>query len=281
MNETKTTMPPALTQEQVEEFRGVLGELKDAWGRLKPVPDTIQGLEAGQDRLRTDLDGLRRIVAARRHDSLTLRRPGFVSVACAEYLGAAMIVGNARSGRLDTLDEHVRGALFGKARNILGLEARAALTTTDVPLPVGYFAELRELISDFGVVRRRMFPFPIGRGTSKPPRFKTRPTFGSIAMSATVTEKSPQIDFASLESHKIGGLVRVPRELDEQSIVPMGQFLARYGAIEFARAEDVWGFLADGTATYENVKGICKVASDNSRVLTLATGKTKPSDATL
>src|SRR5215831_16878233 len=104
MNETETTttISRALTQEQIDEFRGVLGEFKDAWGRLKPVPDTVQGLEAGQERLRADLDAVRRIMAARRHDSLTLRRPGFVSVACAEYLGAAMIVGNARSGRLDT-----------------------------------------------------------------------------------------------------------------------------------------------------------------------------------
>ena len=28
----------------------------------------------------------------------------------------------------------------------------------------------------------------------------------------------------------------------------MGQFLARYGAVEFARVEDTWGFLADGTS---------------------------------
>ena len=39
--------------------------------------------------------------------------------------------------------------------------------------------------------------------------------------------------------------MRVPREIDEQSLVVMGQFLARYGAVEFARAEDSWGFLAD------------------------------------
>jgi hypothetical protein len=44
----------------------------------------------------------------------------------------------------------------------------------------------------------------------------------------------------SLESHKIGGIVRMPREIDEQSIVAMGQFPARYGAVEFARAEDTW-----------------------------------------
>jgi len=34
--------------------------------------------------------------------------------------------------------------------------------------------------------------------------------------------------------------------------------MARYGAVEFARAEDTWGFLADGSATYELVKGIVR-----------------------
>jgi HK97 family phage major capsid protein len=171
--------------------------------------------------------------------------------------------------------------LFAEARSILGMETRAALTTTDIPLPIEYFGEIRELISEFGVARRNMFPFPIGLGTAKPPRFKTRPAFGSIAMSASIAEKSPQIDFATLESHKIGGIVRVPRELDEQSIVPMGQFLARYGAVEFARAEDNWAFLADGSANYETVKGITKVATDNSKNVQLLATKTKPSDATL
>jgi HK97 family phage major capsid protein len=109
----------------------------------------------------------------------------------------------------------------------------------------------------------------------------TRPTFGSIAMSGAFTEKSPTVTFASLESHKIGGIVRLPRELDEQSIVAMGQFLARYGAIEFARAEDTWGFLADGQPGYENVKGIVQLARDNTKYVQLAAGKTKPSDATL
>jgi HK97 family phage major capsid protein len=109
----------------------------------------------------------------------------------------------------------------------------------------------------------------------------TRPAFGSIAMSGTFPEKSPTLAFASLESHKIGGIVRLPREIDEQSIVAMGQFLARYGAIEFARAEDTWGFLADGSATYESVKGIVQIARDNSKTVVLAATKTKPSDATL
>src|SRR6185369_4895425 len=165
--------------------------------------------------------------------------------------------------------------------DILGLQARTALTTTDIPLPTEYAAEFRALIAQFGVVRKAMFPYPIGMGTAKPPRMGARPQFASVAMSAAITEGSPTITFASLESHKIGGLVRVPREIEEQSIVPLGQFLARYGAVEFARAEDTWGFLADGSGTYESVKGIVKIARDNTKTVVLAATKTKPSDATL
>jgi hypothetical protein len=79
----------------------------------------------------------------------------------------------------------------------------------------------------------------------------------------------------------LGGIVRLPREIDEQSIVPMGHFLARYGAVEFARVEDRWGFLATGAGSFEAVKGIVQIARDTDHTVSLATGKTKPSDATL
>jgi len=258
----------------------IIDELRQGIAEIK---SGISETKEENNKLKTELDKARRQWLARRlgGDASPYRRAGFVSDECARNLGALFILGNARSGRLDLLDARARESLFAEARSILGMETRAALTTTDIPLPIEYFSEIRELISEFGVARRNMFPFPIGLGVAKPPRFKTRPAFGSIAMSASIAEKSPQIDFATLESHKIGGIVRVPRELDEQSIVPMGQFLARYGAVEFARAEDNWAFLADGSGTYETVKGITKVATDNSKNVQLAATKTKPSDATM
>src|SRR6266700_3998007 len=157
-----------------------------------------------------------------------------VSEELALSLGSQFVLQCAKSGKLELLAQSAatRDALFNSARQNLGLETRAALTTTDIPLPIAYSGELRAL-----------------------------PQLGSIAMPAAIPEGSPGVTFAALESHKIGGLVRVPREIEEQSIVPMGQFLARYGAVEFARIEDYWGFLADGSATYEQVKGIVKVAT--------------------
>jgi len=284
-----TNTPTQTQTDPVEEFRTGISEIrKGVESQNKDVTDLKSALKSVQDenaKLLTQFDKIRRelLTYPSIHSSIhpCVRRPGFVSDLAARHLAAAFILGNAKSGRLDILHEHVRDKLFTEARSILGLETRAALTTTDIPLPTQFYSEIRELISEFGVARRDMFPFPIGMGTAKPPRFKTRPAFGSIAMSASIAEKSPQIDFASLESHKIGGIVRVPREIDEQSIVPMGQFLARYGAVEFARAEDTWAFLADGTATYESVKGITKIATDNARNVQLAATKTKPSDATM
>ena len=282
MNTNSTNTSDPETETQVREFTAFLSEIKGGWAELKALPASIRALQDEGTRVAQHLTELRRSALTRS----TLRVPrakGQVSDDCAQHLAAHFIAHCERSGKLEALCSlpAQRDAVAAFARNTFGLTTRNALATTDIPLPAEYGGEIRELISDFGVVRRRMFPYPIGMGSAKPARMGTRPTFGSIAMSGVFPEKSPTVTFASLESHKIGGVVRLPREIDEQSIVAMGQFLARYGAVEFARAEDTWGFLADGTAQFENIKGIVQTARDSTKILPLAAGKTKPSDATL
>src|SRR5437870_441623 len=281
------TAPSELTEDQIKDFQTILTDIRGGWAEVKSLPATVKSLEDDNTQLRDDLTDVRRSLlshsALRTPHSAFQRSPGCVSDDCARRIAATFIQHCARSGALDALASQSvqRDALVSFAQQSLGISTRTALTTSDIPLPSEYTGELRELISDFGVVRRRMSPYPIGMGTSRPARMGTRPAFGSIAMSAAFTERSPAITFASLESHKIGGIVRLPREIDEQSVVAMGQFLARYGAVEFARAEDLWGFLADGSGSYESIKGIVQIARDNSKTVTLANTKTHPSDATL
>lgn len=257
-----------------------VGDVEKAQGAQKTLLDgfTTQLAELQAKFLELQKQNLTALTAAP-----TVRIPGKVSDGCAKWLAAQFILHCEKSHMLEALSSMPtqRDGLVTVAKSVLGITGKAAVTTSDIALPVSYGSELRELISEFGVARRRMRPYPIGMGTAKPPRMGVRPAFGSIAMSAALAEKNPTIEFASLESHKIGGIVRLPREIDEQSIVPMGQFLARYGAVEFARSEDTWAFLADGTATYESVKGIVKIARDNTKTVVLAAGKTKPSDTTL
>jgi HK97 family phage major capsid protein len=267
---------------QVAELENVVGEIRGTWSTIRGLPAQFQTLKEGTDKLSDDLREVRRGLLSK--TVAHAHRPrGRVSEECARLLAAQFIVHCERSDKLEALSSvsAQRDTLMSFARSTLNLTTRTALTATDINLPAQYGGEVRELISEFGVVRRCMASYPIGMGTARPARMGARPAFGSIAMSALIAEKSPTITFASLESHKVGGIVRLPRELDEQSIVAMGQFLARYGAVEFARAEDTWGFLADGSTTFETVKGIVDTASDNDCVKTLAAGKTKPSDATL
>ncbi len=270
-----------MDSEVVNEFRNGLTEIKDGISRNETK---IARLEKENDRLASECNTIRKISAARSNaGSPGNHRPGMLSDEAAGALGAAFIIGIARKGQLEAIcpTAHIRDSVLRQACGFAGMETRAALTTTDIPLPTTYGSEMRALIANFGVVRKAMFPYPITAGTSKPPRWGTRPKFSSIAMSAAFPQLSPTITYASLESHKIGGLIDLPREIDDSSIVVMGQFLARYGAVEFARAEDTWGLLADGSATYEQVKGVVQVCQDNGKVVQLGATKTAPSDALL
>lgn len=268
--------------EQSTEMQSLLQDIKAGWSGVSTLPGEVRSLRDGFDQLARDVKDVRRGLAARA-SAVSPRPHGLVTDDCARHLAAQFVAHCERSGKLDALCPvpSQRDILSGFARDTLNLSTRSALTTADIPLPAQYGGEIRELVSEFGVARRRMFPYPIGMGTARPARMGTRPAFGSIAMSAPFPEKSPAIALASLESHKVGGVVRLPREIDEQSVVMMGRFLARYGAVEFARAEDTWAFLADGTATYDTVKGIVQIASESGHSALLAASKVKPSDATL
>jgi len=263
-----------------EKIKAMESELATAKAAAAEQEKKQKEQEARIEKAETELKKVQRLVALR--GTPGVRRRGLVTEECARAIAGSVILHCARSGSLEAFitNSANRDAMLTEARNIFGIEARA-LTTTEIPLPTSFSGELRELVADFGVLRGQMFPYPLTGGTSRPPRFGTRPAFASIAMSGAFTEKKPTFEFASLESHKIGGYVLMPRELEEQSVVNMGQFLARYGAVEFARAEDTWGFLADGTATYESVSGVCKVAETGSKIVTLGATKTSPSDATL
>ena len=249
---------------------------------LQGIPGTVKSLQDQFTQLNDQLATLRRQSITR--SLITQPRiPGVLSDECARQIAASFVLHCYKSGMLEAISSasHHRDSLLSAARAEFNITTRAALTEAEVPLPTEYGREVRGLISDFGVVRKKMTHYPIGLGTAKPARMGTRPAFGAIAMSSLIPEKSPTFTLASLESHKIGGMVRLPRELDEQSLVSMGHFLGTYAAVEFARAEDNFAFMADGTENFDGINGIAAVAEEGGHIVTLAAGKTKPSDVTL
>jgi len=214
-----------------------------------------------------------------RGDRPVLRASEVVSEECARHLGAVLILSGMAQGKIQQLDN--APALVAQAESVMRAfprEQRTALTTSDIPLPTEYGREVVELMWKFGQARQYATVYPLGTGTVKLPKIKTSPAFGFIDMSAVVPEKSPQIEFVDFVAKKAGGLIRVPSEIEADSIVAIGQFLARYAAREFAKWEDTVLFNADGSSTYKSISGVCKTADTLGRKIQLDPAETAPSN---
>ena len=284
-----------ITPEQVKEFSDALAELKGYKDLFPQVKDlgtaeggfaAIKGLPAllkiVQDDQKKSADTLKEVqkMLLKRGQSSAVARRGAVSDDCARHLGAVVMLAGIRGGQITGGEKANAEAMF---KEITGIEAKTAITSSDMPLPTGYSGEVVELVSQWGAARQYATVFPLGTGTTKLPKLTTDTTFGLIAGSGTVTEKSPQYGWVTFTAEKFGGLVRLPAEIVEDSIVNIGQFLARYVARQLAYVEDYQVFRSTGAGSGLNgtAEGLCTSTITDSKVTQMASTKTKYSDATL
>lgn len=270
----------------VEEFRKGIADIGEKLKVLPNLQTEFKTLSEANAKLQKDFDEAKGHIDNLRKSSLKLNRnlstrPGEVSEDCARWIGAITILGADAHGRLNNLPPSIKEKLVDEARGAMGITGKAALTSADIPLPIEYSGEVVELVTQWGKARQYVTVYPLGAGTVKLPRLKTSPAFGFIAQSASIGEKSPQVEWVTFAPSKLGGLIRLPSELDADSIVQIGRFVARYAARETARMEDLTVFIGDGTATYDTKVGITKHVTDNAKVVVMAAGKTKISDFTL
>ncbi len=266
LNEVKSLLQTGIAK--IEEQGRRFGELETG------MQANAQQIES----LAKQLDGVRRAQLAQKTG--VVARPGQVSEDCARQLGAVALLAGVRQEKLEGKAKDNAHGLF---RDITGVEMRSALTTSDIPLPTAYGNEVAELVSAYGMARKFGTVYPLGAGITKLPKLSTDPTFGLIASSGTVTEKSPQTAWVTFTAEKFGGLVRLPEEIDEDSVFSVGQFLARYAARNIARVEDHNFFVSTGAGSGANgsVEGLTISTITNAKVSQMAATKTHYSDATL
>jgi HK97 family phage major capsid protein len=269
-------------EQQLIEIRTAVQKVEGELSSITGLRATIKALEEKNTTLRGDLDKLKKeILEITQRSPQRIRKHEVVTHDCARYLAAIAYIGAEKHNKLSHLSSQNRDLILNKSAETMGMELRAALTTTDIPLPTEFQSQVVELVWMYGDFRRNATPFPMGVGTVKLPKLKTSPAFGLIAMSGNVPEKSPQVSFVTFTAEKSGGIVRIPSEIDADSIVAVGQFVARYGAREMARWEDTWGFLADGSGTYDAKSGVCKTADTLTYKVQLTVGNTKPTNIAL
>jgi HK97 family phage major capsid protein len=269
-----------------QEFRTGLKEIKDAWEKDSTEFKTrMDNLDAELRQAQQENARLRRQILSSVGKSPSVK-PGEVSEDCAKWLAAIYIKCAEVQGKLESnknKDSLIKEAdeILKRANDSVKIAQRSTLTSSDIPLPVLYGSEVVELVWQYGAARKYMTVYPLGVGSVKLPRLKTSPAFGFIDIAAAAPEKSPQIEFVDFVAKKAGGIIRFPSEIESDSIVKLGQFLARYIAREFAKWEDETAFLGDGSATYKTIEGVTKRCDTLGKKLQLATGNTGTDDITL
>ena len=269
-------------EQQLLELRSIITEVQGGWAQIKILPALVKTLQDENAELKTGVTKLKKeVLTLVQRSPQIIRKHEVVTHDCARFLAAIAYLGAEKYNKLSHLNASHRDTILQKSAEVVGMELRTALTTTDIPMPTEFQSQVVELVWTYGDFRRNAMPFPMGTGTVKLPKLKTSPAFGLIALSASVAEKSPQVSFVTFTAEKSGGIVRIPSEIDADSIVSVGQFVARYGAREMAKWEDTWGFLADGSGTYDAKSGVCKTADTLTFKIQGTAGNSRPSNMTL
>jgi HK97 family phage major capsid protein len=297
----------ALSPEQLEEFNDIMrefgrykgllpglndmGSVSGGFAAIKALPDLVRRLTKDNDDLRGDVRKLRKQGLGSQNGVRWIGNKPFVTDECAGALTSVFVLDCAKlKGALDSLvpDAGARERIIALSAQTLGIEVRTALTTAEIPVPTVYVPQIIELVFRYGQARQYATVFPLGAGTVKLPRLKAGEDdfaylgVGAAGMSQPIGEKRVTAELVTFTANKFGGLIRLPTELEEDTFIPIGQFLARYIARQLAKGEDKAMFLADGTAAYANQTGIGPYCAANTDYLwKLAAAKTKVTDITL
>jgi HK97 family phage major capsid protein len=301
-----------LSPEQIKEFEEILKGFKDMGGMfkdldgiakseggfaaIKKLPELLASEGRRVDEIQKEVNKLRKTIGEARH-STGVKWVGnvpFVTDDCAKALSSVLCLQSYLLGDQKMLavnkDQRTHKKLVELSCEYLGIEQKAggALSPTDIPLPTIYMPQVIELVFAYGQARQFGTVFPLGAGTVKLPRLLAgEDTFGFLGagtagMSVAVAQKEVEATLVTFTANKMGGLIRIPTELEEDTFIALGQFLARYIARQFAKLEDNTMFMADGTNAYANITGIGLFCVNNNTYLhQLGAGKTLVTDATI
>lgn len=276
-----------------EETREINAKLLESLAAINKRMQSVQDIEAAVKKNASDYEQITKLVGEVKVDMIEVRklqlelrgqgaprRKGYVSDPCAKYVGALFIKAGIEQGKL--LDQE--GRVPEKWRNFIdGVIGKASVTSSDIPLPTAYSGDVVELVGEYGVARQMATVFPLGSGVVKLPKLTTDPVFGLITSSGSVGEKVPQIGWVTFTAEKFGGIVRLPSEIDEDSIIAIGQFVARYAARQIAYLEDYQVFRSTGAGSGINgtAEGLTKNVVTDSKTEALASGDLAIGDVTL
>lgn len=177
------------------------------------------------------------------------------------------------AGKRKELSSYLRE--FSKALLAGNITKLAEMTTDDQGTPYsGYTvdtelsAEIRHLITEYGVARREMFALQLTKGSYKANDLATDVTVYWVDEGAVISSTQAVLGQEELTLKKLGAIVTLTSELLEDTEIDFVAFLASRVAEGFAHAEDLAFFNGDGTSTYGSFTGLLQASDVNEVVMT-------------
>ena len=145
-------------------------------------------------------------------------------------------------------------------------------------VPTEFSNDMIDLREQYGVIRRIAKVVPMASETKLVPRRKTGLTAYWVGEAVAATESTKGWDQVQLVAKKLACLALYSSELNEDSMIAIGDDLAGEIAYQFSYTEDNCAINGDGTSTYGGITGIRQKLLDvnatiaNIKGLTVATG---------
>jgi HK97 family phage major capsid protein len=143
------------------------------------------------------------------------------------------------------VDEHGRKTMTGTSQ-----------TGGGVLVTVEQSPEIIKLLTTYGNFRANARPWPMGAGATLVPKVDGLLTVYCPGEGGTITQTDPTLKLISMTPKGLMALTGFSLDLEDDSLVALGELLADLFARSFAYYEDLCGFLGDGTSTYFGFKGI-------------------------
>jgi len=112
------------------------------------------------------------------------------------------------------------------------------------------------LLEIYGKYRANALVMPMGAGQTTQPKVDGLLTGYVPGEGGTITQTDPEVPVVTLTPRTLNFLTGYSMELEDDSLVALGEMLAGLFARSMAYYEDLIGFLGDGTSTYFGMTGI-------------------------
>lgn len=167
---------------------------------------------------------------------------------------------------LATIYHNEKAATWCKANGVALVKAAGETVGSSggFLVPADLSNAILDLRDRYGAFRRRARIVPMASDNTTVARRPGGTGAFFVGENQTATETQATVDNINLTAKKIGSLIRLSNEIEEDAIVDIVDFVANEIAFAFAQKEDDCAFNGDGTSAYGKMRGIGTIVLDGN-----------------